>query len=271
VAFTAGADDASVAVLRIAWLIFMLPHSIIAVSIATPYFTRMSADARDGDLAGVRGDLSASMRTIGLLVAGSAAALAAGALPFAAVFSNAPREVVGIAGVLLAYLIGLVPFSMVFLMQRAYYALGDTRTPFLFQLVQSALFVAGAIGVLFLAPDALVAAGIALVTSLAGTAQAVVAAVLLRRRLGGGGGRTLVARFGAYLLATIPAAAAGVGILWLLGGLTGGFAVSGRMPGLVSVVLIGLGSMVVYLGALALARVPEVRDLGGIVRRFTRR
>ena len=54
VAFTAGADDASVAVLRIAWLIFMLPHSIVAVSIATPYFTRMSADARDGDLAAVR-------------------------------------------------------------------------------------------------------------------------------------------------------------------------------------------------------------------------
>jgi putative peptidoglycan lipid II flippase len=274
VAFTAGADDASVAVLRIAWLIFMLPHSIIAVSIATPYFTRMSADARDADLPAVRANLSASLRTIGLLVAGSAAALAAAALPFAAVFSNAPDEVVGIGLVLLAFLIGLVPFSAVFVMQRAYYALGDTRTPFLFQLVQSVLFVAGALAVAVLAPGSLVAAGIALATSLAGTVQAVVAAVLLRRRLGGVGGRRLIRRFGAYLLATIPAAAAGVGILYLLGGLPGdggGFAVSGRMPGIASVILIGAVSFGVYLGLLALARVPEVRDIGGLVRRLTGR
>jgi putative peptidoglycan lipid II flippase len=274
VAFTAGADDASVAVLRIAWLIFMLPHSIIAVSIATPYFTRMSADARDADIPAVRANLSASMRTIGLLVAGSAAALAAAALPFAAVFSNAPREVVGIGVVLLAFLIGLVPFSMVFVMQRAYYALGDTRTPFLFQLVQSVLFVAGALTVAVVAPDPLVAAGIALVTSIAGTAQAVAAAVLLRRRLGGVGGRRLVRRFGAYLLATIPAAAAGVGILWLLGGLPadgGGFAVSGTMQGFASIILIGAVSFTVYLAALAIARVPEVRELGGLVRRLTGR
>jgi putative peptidoglycan lipid II flippase len=273
VAFTAGADDASVAVLRIAWLIFMLPHSIIAVSIATPYFTRMSANARDGDLAAVRENLSSSLRTIGLLVTGSAAALAAAALPFAAVFSNAPREVVGIGGVLLAYLIGLVPFSVLFVLQRAYYALGDTRTPFVFQVVQSVLFVTGALAVT-LVPDELVAAGIALVTSIAGTAQALLAALLLRRRLGGVGGRRIAARFGAYLLATIPAAAVGVGILWLLGGLPGdggGFAVSGRMQGVLSVVLIGLAAMGVYLGALALARLPEVRELGALARGVLRR
>ncbi|HEV7742017.1 MAG TPA: lipid II flippase MurJ, partial [Pseudolysinimonas sp.] len=242
VALTAGQSDASVAALGIAWLVFMLPHGIIAVSIATPYFTRMSGHARDGDLAAVRADLSASLRSIGLLVAGSAAALAAAALPFAAVFANAPDQVLAIGVVLLAFLVGLVPFSAVFVMQRAYYALGDTRTPFLFQLVQSALFVAGALTVAATAPDALVAARIALVTSVAGTAQAVVAAVLLRRRLGGVGGGRLVRRFGAYLLATIPAAAAGVGILWLLGGLPGdggGFAVSGRVPGAASVILIG--------------------------------
>ena len=34
--------------------------------------------------------------------------------------------------VLIAYLIGLVPFSLVFMAQRAFYSLGDTRTPFYF-------------------------------------------------------------------------------------------------------------------------------------------
>jgi putative peptidoglycan lipid II flippase len=274
VAFTAGADDASVAVLRIAWLIFMLPHSIIAVSIATPYFTRMSAGARDADLPAVRSDLSASLRVIVLLIAGAFAALSAGALPFAAVFSNAPDEVVSIGTVLLAFLIGLVPFSALFVMQRTFYALGDTRTPFLIQLVQSGLFVAGAIGVAAVAPGPVVAAGIALVTSVAGIVQALVAALVLRRRLGGVGGRGLLRRFGIYLLVTLPAAAAGVGILYLLGGLPGdggGFAVSDPVQGVVSVILIGAVSFGVYLGVLALARVSEVREIGALVRRLTGR
>lgn len=271
VALTAGAGDASIAVLRTAWLIFMLPHSIVAVSIATPYFTRMSRHARDGDLGGVREGLSSSLRVVGLLVTGAAAALAAAAIPFAAVFANSPREVVGIAGVLLAYLIGLVPFSVLFLVQRAYYALGDTRTPFLFQLAQASIFVVGALIVAALAPDPLVAAGIALVTSIAGTAQAALAVVLLRRRLDGIDGPRLLRSFGSYLLAAVPAAAAGVGVLALLGGLApdaGGFAVRDRYTGAVSVVAIGAVSMGVYLAALAAARVPDVRDLGGVLRRL---
>jgi hypothetical protein len=47
--------------------------------------------------------------------------------------------------------------------------------------------------------------------------------------------------------------------------------VSGRIPGVVSVILIGAVSFGVYLGALAVARVPEVREIGGLVRRLTGR
>ncbi len=42
VALTASGTGASLAALQNAWLIFMLPHSIATVSIATAYFTRMS-------------------------------------------------------------------------------------------------------------------------------------------------------------------------------------------------------------------------------------
>ena len=243
-------------------------------AIATPYFTRMSAGARDADLAAVRSDVSASLRLIGMLIAGAFAALAAAALPFAAVFSNAPDEVVSIGIVLLAFLIGLVPFSVLFVLQRTFYALGDTRTPFLIQLVQSALFVVGALVVAAVAPGPVVAAGIALVTSAAGIVQALVAALVLRHRLGGVGGGRLARSFGVYLLATAPAAAAGVGILFLLGGLPGdggGFAVSELVPAVVSVILIGAVTFGVYLGALALARVSEVREIGALVRRLTGR
>ena len=45
---SAAGGEPSLAVLRFSWLIFMLPHSVVTVSLATAYFTRMSAHARDG-------------------------------------------------------------------------------------------------------------------------------------------------------------------------------------------------------------------------------
>jgi putative peptidoglycan lipid II flippase len=272
VAQAAGDHDPSTAVLRTAWLIFMLPHGIAAVSIATAYFTRMSAHARDGQLAAVREDLSASLRTIILLIAGAAVALGAAAIPFAAFFSHSSRETLGISGVLLAYLLGLVPFSTTFLLQRTFYALNDTRTPFFVQLVQSTLFVIGAITVLTLPPSA-IGAGIALVTSLAGTVQAVVMLALVRRRLGGVDGRLLLRRFGLYALATLPAALVGIVLLWALGGLapiglpTTGFALANKATNLVSVVAIGAAALAAYVGVLTVARIPELRELTEPLRR----
>ncbi|MEO6115722.1 MAG: lipid II flippase MurJ, partial [Pseudolysinimonas sp.] len=223
-------------------------------------------------LGAVRDDLSSSLRTIILLIAGAAVALATSALPFAAFFAHGTHETVGIAGVLLAYLVGLVPFSTTFLLQRTFYALGDTRTPFFVQLVQSALFVAGAVTVLLLPPTA-IGAGIALVTSLAGTVQALVMISLLRRRLGGVDGRLLLRRFGVYALAMVPAAIVGLLVLWGLGGLapvglpTIGFAFANKAAELASVVIIGGITLAVYFTVLALARVPEWGDLVRPLRR----
>jgi putative peptidoglycan lipid II flippase len=276
VAVSAGVNDPSVAVLRTSWLIFMLPHSIVAVSIATAYFTRMSGHARDGRIDLLRDDLSTSLRTIILLIAGAGVALAAAAVPFAAFFARDTREVIGISGVLLAYLLGLVPFSTQFLVQRTFYALGDTRTPFFVQLIQSTLFVAGALIVLLVPPSG-IAAGIAIVTSVAGTVQALVLISLLRRRLGGIDGVRVVRRFAVYALATLPAAVVGLFVLWCLGGLapiglaTTGFALSNKAAELVSVVVVSAITGLVYLGVLWLARVPELRELVGPLRRLTGR
>ena len=267
IATLAGEDDAGSSVLRTTWLIFMLPHSIVAVSIATPYFTRMSGHARDGDLASLRADISSSLRTVGLLMVGSAAALLAAAVPFADFFARNQQELFGISTVLIAYLIGLVPFSVLFLLQRGFYALGDTRTPFFLQLVQSILFVIGALAAAFL-PQTLIAVGIAAATSLAGTAQAIFAMVVLRRRLGGIDGRRVVRRYAAYFLAALPALAVGIGVLALLGGLGGdGFALSGPAANLLSVATVGTVSLIVYLGVLMVFRLPELKELvtGGVV------
>jgi len=257
VASLASGTEASLAVLRFSWLIFMLPHSIIAVSIATAYFTRMSGHARDKNFAGVRSDLSASQRSIGMFMVFSTAGLLVLAYPFSAIFTRAFVDIQSMAVVLIAYLCGLVPFSILFVLQRTFYSLEDTRTPFLLQLVQSGLFVAGALGVA-LWPSSSIGFGIAAVTSVAGTAQAIVAGIVLRRRLGAIDGKRIARSFLIFFAAAVPSTVAGVGVLWSLGGtVAGGFALSGPLQAAASMAVIGGVMALVYFVILWLSKNQE--------------
>ncbi|MEP6480624.1 MAG: murein biosynthesis integral membrane protein MurJ [Rhodoglobus sp.] len=266
---TLASGDASVAVLRYAWLVFMLPHSIFAISIATPYFTRMSVSARDGDLPAVRRDISASLRSILLVMVFSTAALLVLAFPFAAVFGGEYQQVLALGSVLLAFLPGLIPFSILFVLQRAFYSLEDTRTPFFIQLVQAALFVTGCFIAASL-PQDLIAVGLALALTTAGTLQTVLAAFLLRRRLGGLGSRAILRELLWMLLAAIPTAVAGLGIIYALGWVgAGAFPVSGFFGAVVTLALSGAGMVVVYVAVLSAFKNKELGALAGpIVARF---
>jgi putative peptidoglycan lipid II flippase len=232
---------------------------VIAVSIATVYFTRMSGHASAGDLPGMRADLSASLRSIGLLIVFAAVALSVVAYPFARFFTAGYDNVRAMGNVLLAFLPGLILFSMLFVLQRVFYALGDTRTPFFMQCVQSGLFIIGALLCAALLPKEWIGVGIAAVTSIAGSAQAVVAIVLVRRRIGGIDGRLVLRRHVQYLLLALVSGAVGLGVLLLVGGLSPtGFAESGRVPALLSIVVVGTVMAAVYFGLLAAFRNPEL-------------
>ena len=260
---SSGGDNASLAVLRNSWLIFMLPHSIVAVSIMTAYFTRMSGHARDGDLGSVRADLSESLRTIGLIMVFASVGLIVLAFPFSAIFSKDFVGTSAMAPVLIAYLIGLVPFSALFVLQRTFYSMENTRTPFFLQLFQSIVFVLGALVVSTFPVDR-IAVGIAAVTAIAGFCQAMAAAVFLRRALGSIDARRIIRQHAVFLLASLPAAAAGVGLLFALGVThEDGFAVSCPFTAGISLVLIGGVMALVYFGALVALRNPE---LGAILK-----
>lgn len=262
---TLASGDASVAVLRYAWLIFMLPHSVVTVSIATAYFTRISGHARDGDLGSVRSDVAASLRSILLVMVFAAVGLIVLALPFATLFSKSYPQVLGLAAVLVAFLVGLIPFTLLFVLQRVFYALEDTRTPFFIQLVQVVLFIALAL-VVSTFPTQVIAVGLASALTIAGTVQTIVAGVVLRVRLGGLDAGSVVPQALWFLLAAIPAAAAGLGILYALGGLgAGSFPVSGFLGAVVSLAVAGLGMAAVYVMALALTGNPELRTMAAPV------
>ncbi|MET3769864.1 putative peptidoglycan lipid II flippase [Marisediminicola sp. UYEF4] len=265
----ASGEGAGVLTLQNSWLIFMLPHSVIAVSIATAYFTRMSGHASTGNLAGVREDVTSSLRTIGLFITFASVALIVVAFPFARVFESGGLDnVIAMALVIIAFSVGLVPFSAVFVMQRVFYSLEDTRTPFLVETVKASLFVVGALSCTLL-PVEFIGVGVALVTTIACIAQTLLTFSLLRRRLGPIGGWFLVRRHLQYLLAAVLSGAVGIGILVSLGGLApAGFAQSGLVGAMASIAVIGAGMGVVYLGVLLLMKNP---DAGSAVDTVTRR
>ena len=269
---TASGQNASVAAVDYAWLIFMLPHSVITVSIATAYFTRMSEHAAGDDLGRVRDDVSSAIRGITLIINLAAAVLLVIAYPFAAVFETASyADTAALGNVVIAFTLGLVPFSVLFVVQRTFYALGDTRTPFRFTLFQVVVFTAGAFACLALPKD-LLAAGIALVTTIACIAQLIVASWLLRRRLGTLDGGRIARGFGRSFAALVLPLAAGIGLLVLLGGtVQGGFAVSGIIGAIVSMAVIGVAMSVLYFAGLWLLRSPELRGFAEpVLRRFGR-
>ncbi|HYI33812.1 MAG TPA: murein biosynthesis integral membrane protein MurJ [Glaciibacter sp.] len=272
VASDASGNGASVAVLATAWLIFMLPHSVITVSVATAYFTRMSEHAAQGKLDLVREDASSAIRGTSLIIVLAAAVIGVCAYPFAAVFvPESFAQVQSVGNVIIAFIVGLVAFCVLFVVQRTFYALGDTRTPFFFTLFQVVLVIIGVLGCALL-PEEWIAFGIASVITVAGMAQTVVATVLLRRRLGGIDGKRITQSLAKYLVAAVVPIALGVVLVIALGGTRdGGFAVSGIVQALVSMVVIGVVMSLAYMAMLVVMRSSELEAFAEpFIRRFRR-
>jgi putative peptidoglycan lipid II flippase len=139
------------------------------------------------------------------------------------------------------------------------------------QCVQSGLFIIGALLCIAL-PRGEIAVGIAAVTSIAGSAQTIVAIILVRRRIGGMDGWTVLWRHLQYLGLAIVAGAAGAGVALALGSFSSdGFAQSGLAAAILTVAVIGVVMGIVYLGLLLAFRNPELASITNTVTaRFTR-
>ena len=248
---------ASVAASAIAWLIFMLPHSVATVSLATVYFTRISVHVHEGRMADVRTDLRDGLRIVGLISILSATALITLAYPISRVFVGEYSATVSLAQVLVAFMVGLLPFSIGFFMQKAFYSLEDTRTPFYVTVVQSSLFIVGALAIQQLVEPASRAAALAYLTSATVTVQAVIAFVVLRKRIGKFADG-VVATFIRYAIAAVIAGVAGALTLNAIGGTEiGHFAVRSVANAVIASGIVGVVILVVFVGALWAIRAPE--------------
>ena len=271
VVLLASGEGASIAAIDNAWLVFMLPHSVITVSIATAYFTRMSEHAHAGALDRVRDDLSSAIRGVSVILVLAGAVLIVIAYPFAAVFQPGLERASALGNVIIAFAVGLLAFSILFVVQRTFYALGDTRTPFFFTLFQVVVFSIGALCCMLL-PVEWIAVGVAIATTIATTAQLLLAITLLRRRLGRVDGRRVTVSIGRDIAAVLVPIAAGLGILVAFGGFTdGGFAIADRVGAIITMAVIGSVMAVLYFVGLWLLRSPELRGFAEPILARTRR
>jgi putative peptidoglycan lipid II flippase len=159
------------------------------------------------------------------------------------------------ANVIALFAIGLVPFGMAFVLQRVFYALEDTRTPFFIQLVQSTVFAIGAL-IVGAGPVSQIANGIAISMSAATIVQASLLGILLHRRLGQFGGIALLSNIGKHLCAVLPA----VGIGFVVRDALQPFDTTLGLA-IVCAATIGLAMGAVYVVVLTLVKDPSVRDL----------
>ena len=202
----------------------------------------------------------------------SIAYIAAASVPVSRIFSNSTDGAVATAWVVCAYLVALVPFGVLMVIRRAFFAFQDTRTPFWFGLAQA---IATAIGALLawaavalgLLPLGFLAAGVALTQSLATLVQLPLAVRLLRRHSDTAALRPSWRALGRFALAAVPAFAAGWATFLLMGG-AGGWAASDRLLGAVGAAIVGGVSILVYVAALALLRAPELAIAQRTVRRM---
>jgi hypothetical protein len=255
---TQGLAIASIAASSIAWLVFMLPHSIATVSIATATFTKISSHAHEGDHKAFKSGVGASLRAILAVSAFASVALAVLAYPIARVFSGEYPATIALGNVIMAFMVGLVPFSFVFMLQRAFYALEDTRTPFVFTCIQTVVFVAGAITIAFTVEPRWLVAALALCSSASILVQAVVAYRLLRRKVGEFTGVGLAGATTRMLAAAVLSGAVGVAILWFTNSYeVGAFALATVLGAVIVCAGVGLVMALVYFAALALLGVEE--------------
>ncbi|OJX64149.1 MAG: hypothetical protein BGO95_02360 [Micrococcales bacterium 73-13] len=253
--------SASIAAMTLSQAIYILPYSIVTISIAVPYFTRMSGHAQAGNRVALGADLTNAVTAVLLFQVFFAVAMAITAPWIATLFTSEPGGRAAVAAVLACTLIGLVPASVSGVLLRGWYALDDTRTPFFLQTTQVALYVGALVLIAAVRPPVDVIA-VATALSLAGAilVYAVLSLALIRRKVPALRVSRVLGRLGWFLAAMVPAAALG---WWLsarvLGGTELGAYPDGTAGGALVVILVtGLAMLVVYLGVLLATRSPEL-------------
>lgn len=261
-----------------AHLVFMLPHSVITVSIVTAMLPALSRVAHSGRLDQVGADVARTMRTVAALIVPIAAIFVVNGSSVAILlfgYGAATPEQAGLMGLIVSvFMLGLLPFTLFYVLLRGYYALEDTRTPFWVTVIFSVTLLAFVYPLFYLAPrGGTQVAAIALAYSLAYWVGFAITWAILARRLGSMDSKRTVWMLARLVIVGVLT----VGVMLLV--LVGALAVEARPSGgslgkgvlLVNVIITSAIGAAFYVAAAWAARVHEVSDVLSLVSRMARR
>ena len=249
-----------------AFIIFLLPHSIFAVSIFTALLPAMSERWSDRDTDGVRDHFSLGLRDTVVVIVPAAFAFLVLAGPIVSLLleygAATPADARLIARTLQGFAIGLPFFSAFQLITRTFYATQDSRTPALVNV--GAAIVTVAVDVVLVRAIGWDVPGLALGHAASYVVATAAGLVLLRSKLGSLDGR----RVGRTIGRAVPAAAASALAAWLVA--VGVAEVGDTNLVLWRLVQVGLAvatGVGTYLAAALMSGIEEVDEVVGAVRR----
>jgi putative peptidoglycan lipid II flippase len=257
--FASGLEDGSVSSLANAVMFLQIPYGIFSASIITVVFPRMSRQAAEKDIEGLRDSLGYGMEFLIMLLIPASLLLV---LMGKEIISLTLQRMSFTAGntlmasrVLTGYAVGLLSMGIYNMLQRLFYALKEFKTPIVSALIIAVVDVAFS---LWLKQTQLRVAGLAVANSIAFTVGIGYLLLVSRARLHRIGAGRMAEGLIKSIISSIPMAAFLIlfrifaGDLWSAGS---SFKTLLWVAGAVGI------SMALTLGMFALLRVPFVMDV----------
>ncbi|WP_260216216.1 murein biosynthesis integral membrane protein MurJ [Streptomyces gossypii] len=248
-----------------AQLIWTMPHSIITVSVMAALLPRLARSASDADNGAVRDDISQGLRNSAVAMVPIAFGFVALGIPMCTlIYGSGGTEAAQSMGyMLMAFGLGLIPYSVQYVVLRAFYAYEDTRTPFYNTVIVAAVNGAGAGLSFLLLPAQWAVVGMAASYGLAFIIGVGVAWRRLREKLGGDlDGARVVRTYARLSGASLPAALAAGGTAYWVTQQLG----SGMVGSTCALLAGGFVLAVVFVLVAKRMRVQEINAMVGMVR-----
>jgi putative peptidoglycan lipid II flippase len=251
---------------------FQLPHGVFAVSVMTALLPPLSEQAVAKNWEAFRVTLTRGLRltaavllpaTIGYLVL--AGPIVRVLLAHGVVSPNSSSTIL-LTRTMVMFVLGLVPFSTFQLILRAFYALQNTRTTFLVNLVSTSINVVANLLLFWLLPKPWKVPGLALGQTIAYTIGSVLLLSRLSARVGGLDFRPILRVLGRMLLASLVMGVVAALVAEVVMAMVG----TGTLGDLAAVVAGVLAGLATYLIAARLLGIEEIGLVLDTVRRRIR-
>ena len=261
-------DGTGMTIYATSYLVVMVPHSVITVSLATAILPRLSRSAAEGDLRALSHRLAATMRTALAVLVPFAALLPLVATDVARLISygKASETYTNFVPTLSLFGVAIVLFTVHYLVLRGFYALERTRTVFLIQVWVALTNIVVGIVLVHATSDAHTAPALVVAYGAAYLVGSVLSYGVLARSLGGLEGPALVRFAVRTLLAVAVAGLVARGVHLLVATVVSDD--PSYAGAAVRLLLVAGADVVAYL---VMARLLRLREVGDVLALLTRR